>query len=402
MATTSAWGYPDATGWIAVLGASVIFGSTGIPFKTKSLQGSSPDPIMFAFYSSWGIFLVSLPLSVFLVWNNNKFSFQPWAIWGSLDILVTTFLAFQTVQQVGYAKGPAIWATTGMIFSFAMGAVVFHETITDMMAAIWSIPCLIAGMLLIISCQLSSTATNEYSHVPTTCTTDDTILANDDDDDKSTKSDNDEDVDVDFSPTNNGDIELTTTLAHPLQGGDGNNNNATTNANNKSSKGNNNMVVGLCLGVLTGLVDGSLMVPFKMTHASNDMETYQYLASFGWSSLITTPVIFALYYYLYYVPCTKRTDKDMFLQQMNLSMIPGILNGVLWGMANVMSVTATYHLTMRIAFPLTQTCVLFATCWGIFYFDEIDKSRETLVKMVAGAGFFVVGAFLLAESSSLQ
>ena len=382
-------GYSQAAGWISVLGASVIFGSTGLPFKTESFDGVSVDPILLALCSSIGIFLVSLPLTIGLVWNTNEFSFDPWSLLGSIDILGTTFLAFHTVQQVGYAKGPAIWATTGMIFSFLLGALAFQEPITNMVAAVVNIPCLVTGMLLILSCQATTkdkettttctSTTTEYSHVPVV-----------DNNEENTKLDDGDDVHIELTMT----AQATESSVEDGESTTNNNNNQKASSNSKNS-----ILWGLSLGILTGLVDGSLMVPFKLTHASTERETYQYLASFGFSSLLTAPLLFALYYgYLSLFQTT--VPNSSIRDQIKVAAIPGLLNGILWGLANVMSVTATFYLDMRIAFPLTQTCVLWATGWGMLYFHEIETTKATMGKLSMGFGCFMLGTVLLAESSS--
>jgi len=54
---------------------------------------------------------------------------------------------------------------------------------------------------------------------------------------------------------------------------------------------------------------------------------------------------------------------------------------------------------MKVGFPLTQTCVLFAAMWGIFYFEEIDihthynaaKFSISLLSIVAGAYLMALG-----------
>ncbi|KAL7563908.1 hypothetical protein ACA910_008040 [Epithemia clementina (nom. ined.)] len=375
LTTCSRLGYVQATGWIAVFGASIIFGSTGIPFKSPSLGSVQPDPIIFAFFAGFGIFVVSVPLQLFLWWQDSL-QFQVWSLVGSLDILITTFLAFQTVQHLGYAKGPAIWASVGMIFSFMIGALAFDEIVTNVASAVIGVTCLIVGVVFVISCQPSKneTAAPTYSTLPVVVEeeeTDGIELPKIQDDEEQEGPTTEKPSEHDSTNTINNFVHDTATSAALF-------------------------VWGISLGVLTGLVDGSLMVPFKLTHSITGLEIDQYLASFGMSSLITTPIIFALYYLHTTVVMKSFTiSRD----QMKLSMVPGILNGILWGLANFMSVTATYHMSMRIAFPLTQTCVLFATSWGIFYFHEIDQSRENMAKLGVGLGCFMLGTFLLAESS---
>ena len=136
------------TGWIAVVGASVIFGSTGIPMKSPELLDDNRDensrndsqdnnynvsdknrdgnkdyddeednnPIIFACYTGIGIFIVSIPLLVYFLISSLfqhqtiTFQYNLWAILGSLDIFIINYFAFQAVLLLGYAKAPALWA----------------------------------------------------------------------------------------------------------------------------------------------------------------------------------------------------------------------------------------------------------------------------------------------------
>lgn len=45
-------------GWVAVAGAAVVFGSTGVPMKSPSLKELQVDSFVFAVYNSIGIFIV--------------------------------------------------------------------------------------------------------------------------------------------------------------------------------------------------------------------------------------------------------------------------------------------------------------------------------------------------------
>jgi len=53
---------------------------------------------------------------------------------------------------------------------------------------------------------------------------------------------------------------------------------------------------------------------------------------------------------------------------------------------------------MKIGFPLTQTCILFTTIWGIVYFDEIDtRPFVTKIKFFIGVSFLIIGAYILSS-----
>ena len=90
-------------GWVAVVGASIVFGSTGVPMKTPALKSCQVDSFVFALYNSIGIFIVSIPIIAYLL-AIQSFQFQPWAILGAADICVIGYLAFMAVQRLGYCK----------------------------------------------------------------------------------------------------------------------------------------------------------------------------------------------------------------------------------------------------------------------------------------------------------
>jgi len=141
-----------ASGWIAVIGASFIFGATGIPMKACGVEDSDKDPLIFSLYSTFGIIIVNFPVLVYLL-ATNQFRFLPWAVLGSLDIIVITYLAFIAVRETGYAKAPAMWCSVGMITSFMQGLLLFREPIHIVSYEIAAIALLIVGVVTVNFCQ---------------------------------------------------------------------------------------------------------------------------------------------------------------------------------------------------------------------------------------------------------
>lgn len=96
----------------------------------------------------------------------------------------------------------------------------------------------------------------------------------------------------------------------------------------------------LCFAV--GLCDGALLVPFKLTTYENNgnngiTEVFQYLASFGISSIIVSPILFLFYIFI----LNKQTVPQFHFHR---AFTPGLTSGVLWASANFLSVHATYYL----------------------------------------------------------
>ena len=100
--------HSNAVGWIAVIGASITFGATGVPMKMKDILKKEIDPLQLSIFTSIGIFTVNLPLMIYLG-INQTFQFQPLAIIGSIEVFFIGLFAFHAVKSLGYSKSIAIW-----------------------------------------------------------------------------------------------------------------------------------------------------------------------------------------------------------------------------------------------------------------------------------------------------
>ena len=96
----------------------------------------------------------------------------------------------------------------------------------------------------------------------------------------------------------------------------------------------------LCVSV--GLCDGALLVPFKLSTYGNTQnngifEVFRYLASFGISSILVSPILFFFY-------CFFLNKRRVPCFHFRTAFLPGVSSGVLWAAANFLSVHATYYL----------------------------------------------------------
>ena len=100
-----------------------------------------------------------------------------------------------------------------------------------------------------------------------------------------------------------------------------------------------------------------------------------------------------------YCLVTQRPLGTMPSMHVHVAALPGISSGILWATANFMSVHATYYLGIKIGFPLTQTCILFAAAWGILYFEEFSLSwNGFLLRFVVGVSVIIIGSYLIGAS----
>jgi drug/metabolite transporter (DMT)-like permease len=80
-----------------------------------------------------------------------------------------------------------------------------------------------------------------------------------------------------------------------------------------------------------------------------------------------------------------------------------ILAGMLWGVANTLTVFAIRNVGLSIAFPLWNTNSLVGLFWGWLLFHELRGSgAKGWAKVLGGAGAIVIGACLIAFATSHQ
>lgn len=80
-----------------------------------------------------------------------------------------------------------------------------------------------------------------------------------------------------------------------------------------------------------------------------------------------------------------------------------VLAGMLWAVANTLTVFAIRNVGLSIAFPLWNTNSLVGLFWGWLLFNELrDAGARQWLKVLGGAGAIVTGACLLAYATSHQ
>ncbi len=80
-----------------------------------------------------------------------------------------------------------------------------------------------------------------------------------------------------------------------------------------------------------------------------------------------------------------------------------VLAGMLWAVANTLTVFAIRNVGLSVAFPLWNTNSLVGLFWGWLLFNELrDAGRAQWAKVLGGAGGIVTGAMLLAWATSHQ
>jgi len=80
-----------------------------------------------------------------------------------------------------------------------------------------------------------------------------------------------------------------------------------------------------------------------------------------------------------------------------VSVLSGILSGVLWNIGNVCSTisqNAPYNLPYGISYPILQCALVFGGLWGIYIFKEISGAAVWIFWL--GACILAIGVVFLA------
>src|SRR5205085_11126858 len=84
-------------------------------------------------------------------------------------------------------------------------------------------------------------------------------------------------------------------------------------------------------------------------------------------------------------------------------MVWAILAGMLWAVANTLTVFAIRNVGLSIAFPLWNTNSLVGLFWGWLLFNELRSAgAQQWIKVLGGSAAIVAGACLLAYATSHQ
>lgn len=131
---------------------------------------------------------------------------------------------------------------------------------------------------------------------------------------------------------------------------------------------------GLVMAVSAGVIWGSQLVPLKM----GQVATQDFFFPVCLGVLISGLIIFALK--------KKRFKKEA----IGLS----LFSGLIWNIGNLLSLVSLSLIGLSKMGPISQTAVLVAVLWGLFYFKEVTGLRARL-QVLIGAIVLLTGVAIL-------
>jgi len=152
-------------------------------------------------------------------------------------------------------------------------------------------------------------------------------------------------------------------------------------------------IIGLVGSVISGVFYGlnfnpPLYLMGKEGHSTNSLD---YVFSHFTGIWITSTFYFLVYCAI------KKNKPDLYPQVV----LPGILSGILWAIADISWFVANESLLVVVAFPIITTGPgVVASIWGIVAFREI-KGKRNLGVLFLAFGLSVTGVILIALSKAL-
>ena len=135
-----------------------------------------------------------------------------------------------------------------------------------------------------------------------------------------------------------------------------------------------NAKMGLIAAIFSGLIFGSQLVPLKL----GKVEPQDFFFSSTLGIFIIGIAIFLF-------------KKARFKKE---AITLSLLSGVIWNVGNLLSLISVSLIGLAKSIPLTQTAVLIAILWGVFYFKEV-RSGKSIFQVLAGAVVLLTGVIVL-------
>jgi glucose uptake protein GlcU len=264
--------------------------------------------------------------------------------------------AFNAVQLVGYAVGPAIWAGLTMVVSFTWGVTAFGHEVNS-----WRGSCPAMGLLVLGVCLAAASGSDTARKLGRR----------------------------QLSQAQEGSYGTCVEEGLGVVRAD---------AEGSSAQGALRTALGCGCAVAVGLMNGTLMVPVTLFQSGSAT-----LGILGYKGDLLSPIAFlpslsigilcmqVPTFLIYFARDISYGRPPQF--QVSIAAAPGLVTGAYWAMGNFASMFAMTYLGQTIGFPLTQTCIVIGGLWGIFYYGEIE-GRLPITMFTVSVALIIAGAAL--------
>ncbi len=141
--------------------------------------------------------------------------------------------------------------------------------------------------------------------------------------------------------------------------------------NNAQSK---NIKKGLLTAILAGLIFGSQLVPIKVGNVSTRDFFFPVCFGIFITGLLISQVM--------KIEFKKEAVKE------------SLLSGLIWNIGNLLSLLSLSIIGLSKMGPISQSAILVAVFWGLFYFKEVTQ-RKQMMQVLIGAAVLLAGVVIL-------
>lgn len=358
-------------GWFAACVGAIGFGSFAVPIKGDTANSVDIDPLVMQSYKSLMCFLTSwLVISM-----GQEVTFTWWGIISGLFWVPGGALNIFAIRNAGLAVSQGIVASSIVMVSFIWGNIIFHEPVKSQVMAYFAVVLIMTGLY----------GMSYYSAADS--------VAEDDGADLHKRDDEEEQKDLLQNQFDN--ESTTTTEPMEISGKTRQSDRVVLVCGNTYSRRN----LGLCSALLCGTWGGSCLVP--MHYSKGDTNGLGYVISFSVGAMVVTLLMWILRLLYSTIKMKSLSEAFAVLPSFHFKVmwLPGATAGALWSLGNVGSIVAVEQLGQGVGYPASQSALLVAGLWGIFYYKEVNKPI-TIMKWFTSASVTITGILLLGYESS--
>eukprot|EP00698_Gefionella_okellyi_P001374 TRINITY_DN11319_c0_g1_i1.p1 TRINITY_DN11319_c0_g1~~TRINITY_DN11319_c0_g1_i1.p1 ORF type:complete len:371 (+),score=69.48 TRINITY_DN11319_c0_g1_i1:45-1115(+) len=332
-----------AMGYAGVAVSVLFFGSFGVLLKSKRVQETNVDPLIFQLYYSFGISVIN-----WLILSYNKFVFTWFGAVLALMWVPASVIALYAVNFSGLAIAQGVWSGVTIFVSFIVGVAFMGDQVSNLSMAIVSLLVLVVsvGGLATSGLNIGSRALNRCRPSASVVLLDEELgqhdhqkLEDDDEEDDMATTQHlhniklqpyKHDPDVDNATSDqdrasllSGDIKRAP-IAGESDSAIGANSAAVAATPATPAPTLRRMLIGLVLCVFLGIENGCMMLPLRFTPEE------------------ARGVVFVCSFAIFVFPMTLLTVVGYFLikrqkpvMHFRAVAVPGMLTGVIWSIGNL-------------------------------------------------------------------
>ncbi|XP_059141078.1 transmembrane protein 144-like isoform X2 [Physella acuta] len=333
--------YPIYVGYICAFVAVIMYGSNFVPVK-KFYTG---DGMFFQYILCSGIFLVGVVVQ--LIRNSE---FQPLVMLGGTIWATGNLCVVPVIKTIGLGLGMSIWGTIGLVFGWASGRFGFFgtkcNTVQHSAMNYGGVGLAFASILLYVMVKNEVSGSSTDMEVIVECGDSEPLLPS-----TSVNKGKQPEVQVEEE-----DDKMFIETLSPIR----------------------KRIIGTFLSVFSGVMYGlnfmpSIYVKDNFKGASlNDLD-------YTFSQFTGIYVTSSIYFFIY---CIFQKNRPKVYPTV---ILPGILSGIMWGIATACWFIANAELSEAVSFPIVSTapCAIASLFWGVLIFREVRGLRNIAILLVA-------------------